>query len=67
MFLYEGDCWKKTTVIRGIQYTTVSHYSGNRDIFEKMGELILGSFWSSEGDEITEESSLVSGIDKKSD
>ena len=38
-----------------------------RNIFEKMGELILGSFWASEDDEITEESSLVSGIDKKSD
>ena len=61
MFLYEGDCWKRTTVIRGIQYT------GNRDIFEKMGSLILGSFWTSEGDKITEESSVVSGIDKKSD
>lgn len=67
MFLYEGDCWKKTTVIRGIQYTTVSHYSGNRDIFEKMGELILGFLLGIRDDEITEESSLVSGIDKKSD
>ena len=28
MFLYEGDCLKNITEIRGIRYVTVSHYSG---------------------------------------
>ena len=29
MFLYEGDCLKNITEIRGIRYVTVSHYSGD--------------------------------------
>ena len=37
MFLYEGDCLKNVTVIRGVRYVTVSHYSGNKDVCDKLG------------------------------
>ena len=32
MFLYEGDCLKNVTVIRGVRYVTVSHYSGDKEV-----------------------------------
>ena len=44
MFLYEGDCLKNITEIRGIRYVTVSHYSGDTVIQNKMAELIKRDF-----------------------
>ena len=44
MFLFEGDQLRHETVIRGVKYVTVSHYSGERDIFEVIGDLITDSF-----------------------
>ena len=44
MFLYEGDCLKNVTVIRGVRYVTVSHYSGNKDVCDKLGELLTDAF-----------------------
>ena len=48
MFLYEGDCLKNITEIRGIRYVTVSHYSGDTVIQNKMAELIKRDFHPSE-------------------
>ena len=36
MFLYEGDCLKNVTVIRGVRYVTVSHYSGDKEVCDKL-------------------------------
>ncbi len=37
MFLYEGDCLKNMTVIRGVRYVTVSHYSGDKEVAMQLG------------------------------
>ena len=44
MFLFEGDQLSHETVIHGVKYVTVSHYSGERDIFEVIGGLHTDSF-----------------------
>lgn len=56
MFLYEGDCLKNITEIRGIRYVTVSHYSGDTVIQNKMAELIKRDFHPSELNNLTNES-----------
>ena len=48
MFLYEGDCLKNITEIRGIRYVTVSHYSGDTVMQNKMAEFINSDFNRSE-------------------
>ena len=63
MFLFEGDQLRHETVIRGVKYVTVSHYSGGRDIFEVIGDLITDSFCSSEIHKFTKESSVDLDID----
>lgn len=40
MFLYEGDCLKNVTVIRGVRYVTVSHYSGDKEVCDKLGDML---------------------------
>ena len=40
MFLYEGDCLKNVTVIRGVRYVTVSHYSGDKEVCDKLGDMV---------------------------
>lgn len=47
MFLFENDFIANATMIRGVRYITVSRYSGDRDIFQKVGDLIEESFQSS--------------------
>lgn len=44
MFLYEGDCLKNVTVIRGVRYVTVSHYSGDKDVCDKLGDMLTDDF-----------------------
>ena len=61
MFLYEGDCLKNITEIRGIRYVTVSHYSGDTVMQNKMAELIKRDFHPSELNNLTNESSV--GLD----
>ena len=63
MFLFEGDQLSHETVIRGIKYVTVSHYSGERDIFEVIGDLITDSFCSSEIHKLTRGSSVDLDMD----
>ena len=57
MFLYEGDCLKNVTVIRGVRYVTVSHYSGSKDVCDKLGELLTDAFRSCDLHEVTNASS----------
>ena len=63
MFLFEGDQLRHETVIHGVKYVTVSHYSGERDIFEVIGNLITDSFCSSEIHKLTKESSVDLDMD----
>ena len=63
MFLFEGDQLRHETVIHGVKYVTVSHYSGERDIFEVIGNLIIDSFCSSEIHKLTKESSVDLDMD----
>ena len=48
--------------IRGVRYTVVSFYDGDKDIFHKIGDLISDSFWTDKTDEIPNGSLLDSGI-----
>ena len=43
MFLFENDFQAHTTTIRGVRYITFSFYSGDKDIFQKVGQLITDS------------------------
>ena len=63
MFLFEGDQLRHETVIRGVKYVTVSHYSGERDIFEVIGNLITDSFRSSQIHKLTKGSSVDLDMD----
>ena len=58
MFLYEGDQLKNVTEIRGVRYVTVSHYSSDVEIRNKVAELIKRDFCSSELDKLTNASSV---------
>ena len=61
MFLFKGDFRVNSTTIRGVQYVTFSFYDGDKDLFQKVGDLISESFQSAKPDELTNESSL--GLD----
>ena len=43
MFLFENDFQAHTTTIRSVRYITFSFYSGDKDIFQKVGQLITDS------------------------
>ena len=62
MFLFKGDSQTHETVIRNVKYITTSYYDGEKDIFEKIGDLISESFRSSEVDKVTKEFSVVSDM-----
>lgn len=57
MFLYEGDCLKNVTVIRGVRYVTVSHYSGDKEVCDKLGDMLADAFRSCDLHEVTNASS----------
>ena len=63
LFLYEGDSQKHSKMIGNVRYVTVSHYSGNKNIFEKVGELITRDFRSDEPDKVTNEISVGLSMD----
>lgn len=67
MFLFKGDFRVNTTTIRGVQYVTFSFYDGDKNLFEKMGQLISDSFEAAKPDELTKESLLSSGIASEND
>lgn len=62
MFLFENDFIINKTKINGARYFTVSFYSGRRDIFQKVGDLISESFASANTDNLPNESLVDSGI-----
>ena len=57
MFLYEGDCLKNVTVIRGVRHVTVSHYSGDKEVCDKLGDMLADAFRSCDLHEVTNSSS----------
>lgn len=62
MFLYKGDCLKNTTVIRGVRYVTVSHYSSDKNVFGKLGDLMMESFCAGKLHEVKNDSLSDSDI-----
>ena len=62
MFLFKDDFYATAKTIRGVRYVTCSIYDGDKDIFQKIGDLITESFRSDQIDEITNESLVDSGI-----
>ena len=62
MFLFKGVFRVNSTMIHGVQYVTFSFYDGDKDLFQKVGDLISDSFQASEPDEIPNEILLDSGI-----
>lgn len=58
MFLFKGDFRVNSTTIRGVQYVTFSFYDGDKDLFEKVGDLISDSFQAAKPDELTNEFSV---------
>lgn len=62
MFLFKNDFITSVKTIRGVRYITCSLYDGDKDIFQKIGNLITESFQADEIDEITNESLLDNGI-----
>ena len=67
LFLYEGDSQKHSKMIGNVRYVTVSHYSGDKNIFEKVGELITRDFHSAEPDKVTNEISVGLSMDISED
>lgn len=62
MFLFKGDFRVNSATIHGVQYVTFSFYDGDKDLFEKVGELISDSFQAAKPDELTNKSSVDSDM-----
>lgn len=62
MFLFENDFRASTKTIRGVRYITVSFYGGDKDIFQKVGNLITNDFSTTKIAEITKDSLVDDGI-----
>lgn len=62
MFLFENSIISHSQTIRGVRYLTVSFYGGDKDIFQKVGDLISSSLTSSIPPNVTNESLADSGI-----
>lgn len=62
MFLFKGDYWAHTKKIKGIRYEVYSFYDGDKNVFDKIGDLIADSFQSANIDELTNESSVHSDM-----
>ena len=62
MFLFKGDYWAHTMKINGIRYEVYSFYDGDKNVFDKIGDLIADSFQSANIDELTNESSVHSDM-----
>ena len=58
MFLFKGDYWAHTKKINGVRYEVYSFYDGDKNVFDKIGDLIADSFQSANIDELTNESSV---------
>ena len=62
MFLFKGDYWAHTKKIKGIRYEVYSFYDGDKNVFDKIGDLIADSFQSANIDELTNEFSVDSDM-----
>lgn len=62
MFLFKGDYWAHTKTIHGVRYEVYSFYDGDKNVFDKIGDLIAESFQSANIDELTNESSVHSDM-----
>ena len=62
MFLFKGDYWAHTKKINGVRYEVYSFYNGDKNVFDKIGDLIADSFQSANIDELTNESSVHSDM-----
>lgn len=62
MFLFENSMIAHSQTIRGVRYLTVSFYGGDKDVFQKMGDLITTSPTSSIPPNVTNESLVDSGM-----
>ena len=62
MFLFENSMIAHSQTIRGVQYITVSFYDGEKDVFQKVGELITSPLSSSDLTKVTSGSLARSGM-----
>ncbi len=62
MFLFKNDFRAHSTKISGVRYITVSFYGGEKDIFQKVTDLIKEDFSSTKADEITKDSLVHDGM-----
>lgn len=52
---FEDEVRLRSTMIKGVQYITVSFFDGDKSLFDKIGELILQSFHATTGEEAPNE------------
>ncbi|MCI6015174.1 MULTISPECIES: hypothetical protein [Eubacteriales] len=62
MFLFKGDYWAHPKTINGVRYEVYSFYAGDKNVFDKIGDLIVDSFQSANIDELTNEFSVDSDM-----
>ena len=62
MFLFKGDYWAHPKTINGVWYEVYSFYAGDKNVFDKIGDLIVDSFQSANIDELTNEFSVDSDM-----
>ena len=62
MFLFTGDYWAHPKTINGVRYEVYSFYAGDKNVFDKIGDLIVDSFQSANIDELTNEFSVDSDM-----
>lgn len=61
-FLFQGDMRVNVTLHRGIQYVTCSYYGGEKDVFQKVEEMMKQSLETDDMPSVTEESLVDCGI-----
>lgn len=57
----------RSTMIKGVQYITVSFFDGDKSLFDKIGELILQSFHATNVDEVPNENILGNNVAMEED
>lgn len=62
MFLFKGDYWAHPKTINGVRYEVYSFYAGDKNVFDKIGDMIVDSFQSANIDELTNEFSVDSDM-----
>ena len=64
---FKDDVRLRSTMIKGVQYITVSFFDGDKPLFDKIGELILQSFDATNGDEVPNENILENSVAMEED